>query len=175
MVSIYWSLYPFFISPFVSSFLRAARAPIAAPQAEVGIAWPFLWIFPMFPSASIPTWGANKRIMFPSFTQWPLKAAHPVCPVNGNPPRPESGKISPHRCYNKAVMSSSQSSWLISSGHEQSQNKVLSSLKPCAIKASYIFFSVYTPVNELGKYISSAAWVRGFYWSIIVLATYGVV
>jgi len=38
--------------------------------------------------------------IFPLSGQWLLKAPQPVCPVNGRPPRPPNGKISPHLLKN---------------------------------------------------------------------------
>ena len=62
--------------------------------------------------------------------QWLLNAPHPVLPVKGNPARPPSGNISPHRVCIRDVISSSGSSWLISSGQEQSAKSVFSAVKP---------------------------------------------
>jgi hypothetical protein len=109
---------------------------------------------PTFPSLSIPTCGANITTMFPSGVgTWLLKAPQPVLPVNGRPAKPARGKTSPHLLANWEVISSSGSSWLISSGHELSANNVLSAVNPNLDSWVKIFSSAYFPLTAPLKYI----------------------
>ena len=107
-------------SPADLSAETAACAPIAAPHAADSSFYPSLLILPTYPVQQTPTCGAYSTTMCPFSGTCALKAAQPVFPVKGNPASPANGKISPHLLVIRDEISSSGSSWLISSGHEQS-------------------------------------------------------
>jgi hypothetical protein len=96
MKSIWKSFGPALNCPFEGSSFIAFKAPMAAPHAEDVLYCPHLFILPTLPNLSTPTCGENMMTIFPLSGQWLLNAPQPVYPVNGRPPRPPNGKISPH-------------------------------------------------------------------------------
>ena len=82
--------------------------------------------------------------IFPSFGQWLVKAPQPVCPVNGKPAAPPSGKTPLYRRANRLVISNDES-WLTSSGHTHSVYREFSHEKPLFDKKSTIYDSASMP------------------------------